>query len=66
MESDSKKEKCTTQDEGSEPHLGNVLSTAGIRRALSITYRDYRELLVSRPGLLLCIRLVLASLLVFG
>lgn len=65
MESDSKKEKQITQDEGSEPHPGNVLSPAGLRRALSISYRDYRELLVSRPGVLLCIRVILASLLVF-
>lgn len=66
MDSDSKKEKCVTQDEGSEPHPSDVLSAAGIRRALSLTYEDYRELLVSRYGLLLCIRFLLASLYLFG
>lgn len=65
MDGGSKKEKPFTQDERSEPHPSYVFSTAGIRRAFSITYRDYRELLVSCPGLLFCIRVVLASIFLF-
>lgn len=59
MESDSKQ---TTETERSEPHPGHVLLTAGIRRAVISTYEDYRRLLVSSPGVLLCIRFLLASL----
>lgn len=56
----------TTQAERSEPDPGHVFLAAGLRRIAIQAITDYRRLLVSRPGVLLCIRIFLAAVFSIG